>query len=97
MLPFPRCTQIRHCHDLDHQARPAREMLRSLSSASLRVVLLPCEARAFPFVEDVVDEVLAEGGVDVCGLRFMRARLSSNILLVVRPILGGDCGKRGAY
>lgn len=44
-LTFP---QRRHAHNLDHQARPAREVLRALAPSRLRVVLLPGEARLLP-------------------------------------------------
>ena len=46
--------QIRHCHNFNHQARPPSEMLRSLSSARLGVVLFPREARLFPLIEEII-------------------------------------------
>ena len=46
--------QVRHRHDFDHETCPSREMLRSLSSARLRVILFPREARLFPLIEDVI-------------------------------------------
>lgn len=77
--PLP-ATQIRHRHNLHHQTRPAREMLRSLPRARFGVILLPGEARAFPLVEDVFDEVVAEGGVDGGGLGFVGAGLEGDVL-----------------
>ena len=72
--------QVRHRHDLDHETCPPREMLRSLSSACLRVILFPCEARLFPLIEDVIHEVFPKSGVDFGGLGFVWARLGSNVL-----------------
>jgi hypothetical protein len=46
-LPLP-TTQIWHPHDLDHETRPAREMLRPLPLARFRVILLPCKACLVP-------------------------------------------------
>lgn len=51
-----------HGHELDDQARPAREVLRALALARLGVVLLPREARLLPAVVDRVDKVLAKAG-----------------------------------
>ena len=52
--------QIRHRHNLHHQARPACKMLRSLPRSCLRVILLPREPGLFPLIENVVYEVFAE-------------------------------------
>lgn len=57
--------QIIHGHNLHHQARPAREVLRPLAPAGLRVVLLPREARLLPALVDRVDEVGAELRVEL--------------------------------
>ena len=46
-LPIP-ATQIGHAHDLNHETRPPREMLRSLPLACLGVVLLPGKACLYP-------------------------------------------------
>lgn len=78
-LPSP-ALQIRHRHNLNHQTRPARKMLRSLPRARFRVILLPREARSFPFVEDVFDKVFAKGGVDFGGLGFVGPRLDCDVL-----------------
>ena len=86
-IPSVTPTQIRHCHNLHHQTRPAREMLRSLASARFRVILLPREARSFPFVEDVFDKIFPERGVNVDGLRFVVARLNCDVLHIVSGIL----------
>lgn len=79
--------QIRHGHNLHHQTRPTREVLRSLPRARFGVVLLPGEACSFPLVEDVFDEVFPEGGVDAGGLRFVGARLDRDVLDDVSGII----------
>ena len=84
--------QLRHRHDFDHQTCPPREMLRSLSSACLRVILLPREACLLPLIEDVIHEVSPESGVDFGGLRFVWSRLGSNVLDCVSGILEGLVG-----
>jgi hypothetical protein len=61
-LALPQC---RHAHNLNDQARPAGKVLCSLAFACLWVILLPCEARLSPRVEDRVYEVLAEAGVQI--------------------------------
>ena len=61
--PVP-ARQIRHRHDADDQAGPAREVLRALPVAADGVVLLPRVARLQPGVEDGVDDVAAQVGVD---------------------------------
>ena len=58
---------ITHLHNLHHQTRPPREMLRPLSGSRLGIILFPREAGLLPFGKDVFDEVLAEGGVHACG------------------------------
>ena len=65
--------QIRHPHNLDDQARPAGEMLRALSLARLRVILLPGETRLFPALIHGVYDVLAELGVEGCSAGFVGA------------------------
>lgn len=82
-IPVATPTQIRHRHDLHHQTRPSRKMLRSLPSARFRVILLPREARPLPFIEDVFDEVLAKGGVDFGCLGLVRAGLDCDVLGIV--------------
>lgn len=44
-----------HRHNLHHQARPAGEMLRALTSPRLGVVLLPREARLLPALVDRIN------------------------------------------
>ena len=87
MIPTTIITQIGHRHDLNHQTRPTREMLRALSRACLGIVLLPRKPRAFPFVEDDIDEVFAEGVVDLGGLGFVGARLVGDVLVTVSRVL----------
>ena len=62
-------------------------MLRSLSGACFGIILLPCEAGSFPFIEDVVDEIFAERGVDIGCLRFVGAGLDCDVLNVVSGII----------
>ena len=76
---FP-SVQVRHRHNFNHQTGPACEMLRSLSSARLRVILFPREARLLPLVEDVVHQIFPESGVYFGGLGFVGARLGRNVL-----------------
>ena len=59
--------QIRHTHDLDHQRRPAGEMLCSLSLAGIRVILLPCESCLLPVLVYVFDEIETELDVQEFG------------------------------
>lgn len=89
-------TQIRHRHNLHHQTRPTRKMLRALSGARLGIILLPRETRSFPLVVDIFHEVFAESGVDVGGLRFVGPALGCDVLFVVssryfRGLLEGKC------
>lgn len=74
--------QIRHGHDLDHQTRPAGEVLGALTLACLRVVLLPCETSLLPALEDGVDKVLAQTGVEVLGLGLVGTGLGCDVLKV---------------
>ena len=62
-------------------------MLRSLSSARFRIILLPRKARSFPFIEDIFDKILPERGVDTGGLSFLGAGLDGNVLVNVSGIL----------
>ena len=84
-----RSVQVRHRHNLNHQTCPACEMLRSLSSASLRVILFPREARLFPLIEDVINEIFPESDVDFSGLSFVWSRLGCNVLEFVSGQLKG--------
>lgn len=79
LIPNP-SLQIRHTHNLNHQARPAREVLRALSLARLRIVLLPREASLFPALVHGAYEVFAERGVEFLGLGLVRAFLLGNFL-----------------
>lgn len=72
--------QILHCHDLDDKARPAREVLRALALARLRVVLLPREARLLPALVDGFDEVPAQAAVQIPCLGLVGAGLRGDIL-----------------
>lgn len=66
-------TQIRHAHDLHYQTCPPSEMLRALPLARLRIILFPRETCLLPGVEDGLDEVEAEGAVEVFGEGLVRA------------------------
>lgn len=70
MLDTGLLAKIRHAHDDDNQTRPTGEMLGPLARTGLGIILFPSEARAFPFVEDIGDEIRAQLGVDLCGLGF---------------------------
>lgn len=72
--------QIRHGHDLNHQTRPAGKVLGALTLARLRVVLLPCETRLLPALENGVDQILTESGVEVLGLGLVGAGLGCDVL-----------------
>ena len=55
-------------------------MLRPLPRPRLGIILLPRETRTFPFVEDVVYEIFPEGGVDFCGVEFLRTGVGGDVL-----------------
>jgi hypothetical protein len=73
-------TQIRHSHNLDHQTRPAREMLRALSFTRLGVILFPRKTRFLPTLIDSIDQVVAKFGVDFGCASTMRTGLSRDVL-----------------
>lgn len=64
--------EIRHAHNLHHQAGPTGEMLRALALARFGVVLLPCKARELPIVEDGPHEIGTERGVQFGGTVLVR-------------------------
>jgi hypothetical protein len=72
--------QVIHGHNLNHQARPPREMLVALSSARLWVILLPCKARLLPALENCVDKILAQLRVQLAGFLAVRAALGCKVL-----------------
>lgn len=77
-------------------------MLRSLSGARFGIILLPREARSLPLVEDVVDEVFSERGVNSGGSGFVGARSDCDVLDDVNRLLVGYlgircCGLRGGF
>ena len=82
-LPLP---QIRHRHNLHHQTGPAGEMLRSLPSARFRIILLPREARPFPFVKHVFHKVFPKRCVNLGGLRSVRTGLGCNVLHIISDL-----------
>lgn len=64
--------EIRHAHNLHHQASPTGKMLGPLALARFGVVLLPSKAGDLPFVEDGAYEVGTERGVQFCGSVLVR-------------------------
>jgi hypothetical protein len=82
LIPHP-FTQIRHSHDLDHQARPAREVLRTLPLACFWIVLFPCKPSLLPTVIYRIDQILAQFGVDLDGPSLMQSFLLSDVLGLV--------------
>ncbi len=52
--------QFIHGHHLHHKTCPAREMLRPLTLASFRVILLPCKSCFLPALVHRLYEVLTE-------------------------------------
>lgn len=73
-------TQILHSHNLDHQTRPSREMLSALTSARVRVILLPGKASLLPALVDRLHEVLTQIRVELTSLVYVRTVLRSDIL-----------------
>jgi hypothetical protein len=69
-----------HRHNLHHQARPASEMLRALTSTRLRVVLLPREARLLPALVDRINQICAQLVIQNPGLALERTLLGANFL-----------------
>jgi hypothetical protein len=73
-------TEIRHSHNLDHQTRPARKMLRALPFTRLGVILFPRKARLLPTLIHSIDQVIAKFGVDFSCASTMGTRLSRDVL-----------------
>lgn len=65
-MPFTSRSDFRHSHNLNDQTGPASKMLRPLSLACRRIILLPCEARILPAFKHSLDEILSEFGVNLC-------------------------------
>jgi hypothetical protein len=82
LVSLPLSTQVRHSHDLDHQTRPASEMLCPLSLASLGIVLLPCEARLFPALVHSVNKIPSELGIQLGCACLVWSLLLSNFLVI---------------
>jgi hypothetical protein len=55
--------QRRHPHNLNHQARPPRKMLRALPLTRLGVILLPCKPSLRPGFENSLYEIVSETAV----------------------------------
>lgn len=80
VVTLGRSRNIRHVHNLNDQTCPACEMLGALTLACLRVILLPGKTRLFPLLEDVLNDILAQFGVDLGCLRSVRTWGNCNIL-----------------
>ena len=73
-------TEIIHCHNLDHETRPACKVLRPLTLTSLWVILFPGEAGFLPALENGVYQILAQPCVQVLCLLLVRSVLLGKIL-----------------
>lgn len=73
--------KIGEVHDLDNQAGPPGEVLGTLASACLGVVLLPSKASFTPRLVHSVDQVLAQLRVHRCCALLLRTGLLSDVLL----------------
>lgn len=80
LISHPLPTQIRHCHNLRHQGRPAREMLCPLPFTRFRIILFPRETCFLPAVIDCVDQIFSEPRVERYGLRLVGAGLLGGVL-----------------
>lgn len=78
-----RARQIFHSHQLHYQTSPSGKVLRALSCASLRVVLLPSKAGFLPALVDGVNEVLTQACVQIGSLVTVRAALLGDMLVAV--------------
>lgn len=59
-MHLPILPQRRHPHNFNHQARPAREMLRALPFPRLSIILLPREARLRPGLENCLYKIMSQ-------------------------------------
>lgn len=75
-----RCGQLGHRHHVYHHTGPAGEVLSTLATSRLGVVLLPGKASLLPLAEDILNQVLSQGVIEPTCLLLMRARCSSSIL-----------------
>jgi len=76
-------TQIRHDHQINHQARPARKMLGALPQPRLGMILLPRETGALPLAVHILDQIPAEAHVDASGLLLLRSGSLSHLLNIL--------------
>lgn len=72
--------QLGHRHHVYHHTGPAGEVLSTLATARLGVVLFPGKASLFPLAEDIVNQVLSQGVVELACLVLVRTRRSSSVL-----------------
>src|SRR5947207_11796682 len=80
-MPCTALGEVRHNHDVHHQARPAGEMLRALPSTCLRVVLFPCKASLLPLPEHVFYHIRSQLDVDIARLLLVRSFSRGYVLL----------------
>lgn len=83
-MDLPLRAQVRHSHYLCHQTSPASKVLRSLASASFRVILLPRESCILPLTEHILNEILSKFRVHVPGLVLVWTRDSRGVLFKER-------------
>lgn len=72
--------QIGHGHHLHHHTGPAGEVLGPLSVSGLGVILLPGKSGLLPLLEDILNKVLAQVGIQLTSLFLVRAGNDGNIL-----------------
>ena len=80
--PLAVLAEVVHGHDLDDEAGPAREVLRALSAARLRVVLLPREPGLRPALVHRLHQVPAQPRIQATGLRLVGALLQRQVLYI---------------
>jgi hypothetical protein len=67
--------RVIHSHDLDDQTSPPSEMLCTLSSSRIGIVLLPGKACFFPALVHRVDKILAQTREQILRLGLKRTFL----------------------
>jgi hypothetical protein len=72
--------QIGHGHHLHHHTGPAGEVLGPLSASGFGVILLPGKSGLLPLLEDILNQVLAQVGIQLTSLFLVRAGNDRNIL-----------------
>lgn len=72
--------QIRHNHEIYHEAGPTRKVLRALTMTGLGIVLFPGEASPFPLPIDILYQVSSKLHINLPGLLLVRTSSLSNVL-----------------